>query len=80
MDYCLTQGSFDGSFLNGNEIYLQPIYRISQKTVNFDSFEVFKCIGTGGFSRVYLCKFKEDGNFYAMKIIEKDSLVKKKKK
>jgi hypothetical protein len=38
MDYCLTQGSFDGSFLNGNEIYLEPIYRISQKAVNFNSF------------------------------------------
>lgn len=30
-----------------------------------------KCIGVGGFSRVYLVKKKSTGKFFAMKIIDK---------
>ena len=37
-------------------------------------------VGSGGFSKVYLCRFKKDGNFYAMKVIDKDVIVKNKKK
>ena len=37
-------------------------------------------IGSGGFSKVYLSRFKKDGNFYAMKVIDKDVIVKNKKK
>lgn len=44
------------------------------------SFEIIKCIGAGGFSKVFLVKFKEDGKFYAMKLIDKDFIVKNKKK
>ena len=45
-----------------------------------DCFEIIKLIGSGGFSKVYLCRFKKDGTFYAMKVIEKDVIVKNKKK
>lgn len=45
-----------------------------------DCFEIIKQIGSGGFSKVYLCRFKKDGTFYAMKVIEKDVIVKNKKK
>ena len=37
-------------------------------------------IGSGGFSKVYLCRFKKDGQFYAMKVIDKEVIVKNKKK
>ena len=40
-----------------------------------DCFEIIKLIGSGGFSKVYLCRFKKDGTFYAMKVIEKDVIV-----
>lgn len=39
-----------------------------------------KCIGTGGFSKVFLCRFKETGVFYAMKVIDKEFIIKNKKK
>ena len=37
-------------------------------------------IGSGGFSKVFLCRFKKDGQFYAMKVIDKEVIVKNKKK
>jgi len=36
-------------------------------------------VGSGGFSKVFLCRFKKDGNFYAMKVIDKDVIDKNKK-
>lgn len=38
---------------------------------------LIKCIGVGGFSRVYLSKSKDDGYFYAIKIIDKKSIKQK---
>lgn len=35
---------------------------------------MFKCIGVGGFSKVYLCRDKRDGTFYAAKFMEKQRL------
>ncbi len=32
---------------------------------------MFKCIGVGGFSKVYLSRDKRDGIFYAAKFMEK---------
>ena len=37
-------------------------------------------IGSGGFSKVFLCRLKRDGQFYAMKVIDKEVIVKNKKK
>jgi serum/glucocorticoid-regulated kinase 2 len=45
-----------------------------------DSFEVIKMIGSGGFSKVFLCRLKKDGQFYAMKVIDKEVIVKNRKK
>lgn len=43
-------------------------------------FQIIKQIGSGGFSKVFLCKSKIDANFYAMKLIEKQMVIKNKKK
>lgn len=45
-----------------------------------EDFQIIKQIGSGGFSKVYLCKSKIDNNFYAMKLIDKDMIIKNKKK
>ncbi len=37
-------------------------------------------IGSGGFSKVFLCRLKKDGQFYAMKVIDKEIIVKNRKK
>ena len=42
-------------------------------------FTFLKCIGAGGFSRVYLVKKKSNGRFYAMKLIDKEFIIKNKK-
>lgn len=39
------------------------------------NFEIIKCIGTGGFSRVFLTRFKPNGKFYALKLMEKEGLL-----
>ena len=36
-----------------------------------EGYSVLKCIGVGGFSKVYLTRDKIDGAFYAAKFIEK---------
>ena len=41
---------------------------------------MLKLIGSGGFSKVFLSRFKKDGQFYAMKVIDKEVIVKNKKK
>ncbi len=54
---------------------IEPIWR--QKKVEqtkLADFEIIKCIGTGGFSRVFLTRLKATGVFYALKLMEKDGL------
>jgi serine/threonine protein kinase len=66
--------------LNGSHITLRPIFKEIHQNITLNSFEIIRCIGSGGFSSVYLCRFKEDGKFYAMKVIDKTFIVKNKKK
>lgn len=80
IDYCLTLPDMDASFLNGKSLSLTPVYRKKQDNVDINSFEILHCIGTGGFSKVFLVRFMEDGKFYAMKVISKDFILKHKKK
>lgn len=48
--------------------------------MNLGSFQILRAIGSGGFSKVFLCRFKGDGLFYAMKVISKSFILKQKKK
>ena len=54
---------------------VEPIWR-SKKTdhIHLSDFDIIKCIGTGGFSRVYLARLKATGVFYALKLMEKEGL------
>uniref|UniRef100_A0A8C0H9Q8 cAMP-dependent protein kinase catalytic subunit alpha n=1 Tax=Chelonoidis abingdonii TaxID=106734 RepID=A0A8C0H9Q8_CHEAB len=47
-----------------------------QNTASLDQFERIKTLGTGSFGRVMLVKHKETGNHYAMKILDKQKVVK----
>jgi serine/threonine protein kinase len=67
------------SFLNGTLLQLIPIQKIPCPQVDISSFDIYNCIGVGGFSKVFLCRFKEDGKFYAMKLIDKRLILKHKK-
>ena len=50
------------SFLNGSRVGLKD-------------FEFIRCIGMGGFSKVYLVREKSTSCYYAMKLIEKRSIL-----
>ena len=47
--------------------------------ITLKDFIFLKCIGVGGFSRVYLVKKKSTGKFFAMKLIDKEFIIKNKK-
>ena len=40
-----------------------------------DDFDRIKTLGTGSFGRVMLVKHKQNGNYYAMKILDKQKVV-----
>jgi serum/glucocorticoid-regulated kinase 2 len=43
--------------------------------ISLKDFIFMKCIGVGGFSRVYLVRKKSNGRFYAMKLIDKEFIL-----
>jgi serine/threonine protein kinase len=47
--------------------------------VTLKDFKFLKCIGVGGFSRVYLVKKKSTGRIFAMKLIDKEFILKNRK-
>ncbi|XP_057662661.1 cAMP-dependent protein kinase catalytic subunit 1-like [Diorhabda carinulata] len=47
-------------------------------TAQLEDFKLMKVLGTGSFGKVMLCKYKEDDNMYAMKIMEKVNIVRTK--
>lgn len=66
--------------MNGQSIYLKP-EKIEpvRREVALEHFEIIRQIGSGGFSKVFLCRSKIDNKFYAMKMIDKDMIIKNKK-
>ncbi|OMJ07534.1 Ribosomal protein S6 kinase beta-2 [Smittium culicis] len=47
----------------------------SQQKVSLDHFDVIKLIGSGGYGKVYLVKNKKTSKHYAMKALQKSSIV-----
>ncbi|XP_043362751.1 cAMP-dependent protein kinase catalytic subunit alpha-like isoform X2 [Dermochelys coriacea] len=58
------------------EDFLKKWESPSQNTASLDQFDRIKTLGTGSFGRVMLVKHKETGNHYAMKILDKQKVVK----
>ncbi|CAM4606236.1 cAMP-dependent protein kinase catalytic subunit alpha-like isoform X1 [Lepidochelys kempii] len=58
------------------EDFLKKWESPSQNTASLDQFDRIKTLGTGSFGRVMLVKHKETGNHYAMKILDKQQVVK----
>ncbi|CAD8157658.1 unnamed protein product [Paramecium octaurelia] len=70
LDYYLTTNK-DLAVLSNQTLSLKPLYGIYQNGINLDSFYFLQCIGIGGFSRVYLVRYKFNGQFMALKMISK---------
>ena len=50
---------------------------IFQNTSKLEDFDRLKTLGTGSFGRVMLAQHKENKNYYAMKILDKQKVSKK---
>lgn len=54
------------------ELFMNKI-KITKEGSILNNFEIIKCVGTGGFSRVYLCR--AFGKLMALKAINKQFIV-----
>ncbi|CAD8072433.1 unnamed protein product [Paramecium primaurelia] len=80
IDYYLQQPNKSLEIFSGQTLNLQPFYGTSQQSkITLKDFIFVKCIGVGGFSRVYMVKKKSNGRFYAMKLIDKEFIIQNKK-
>ncbi|CAD8068434.1 unnamed protein product [Paramecium sonneborni] len=61
------------------EPFLNVEQELKQCKVSLKDFEFIRCIGVGGFSKVYLVREKKTGLFYAMKLIEKKPIMQQNK-
>jgi len=53
----------------------RPSQHAIEKKIGVEDFQQLKVIGRGGFGRVLLVKKRDTGEFYAMKILKKSSIV-----
>lgn len=68
-----------GERVTGNlQIKWEYTHEDSKKLYGPDSFEVLRLLGKGTFGQVYQVKKKDNGRIYAMKILSKKLIVKKK--
>ncbi|CAD8095078.1 unnamed protein product [Paramecium sonneborni] len=60
-------------------LVIKPVFEIENEIqtskVSLKDFEFIKCIGMGGFSKVYLVKERKTGKYFAMKLIEKNPII-----
>ncbi|XP_068778945.1 cAMP-dependent protein kinase catalytic subunit alpha isoform X4 [Struthio camelus] len=63
-------------FLKKWENPAQPTRRGPQNTASLEQFERIRTLGTGSFGRVMLVRHKDSGHHYAMKILDKQKVVK----
>lgn len=69
---------FENATLSLEPLFLEIIPH-QRDFVNLKDFNFIKCIGLGGFSRVYLVQQKTSGKMFALKLIDKMFIIKNKK-
>ena len=69
------------ALLQDGEVLIAHFAKISasKRQISVNDFELIKVIGRGGFSRVILCRKKDTGRLYAMKILKKSKIIREKK-
>jgi serine/threonine protein kinase len=74
VDYLLTLGHRKVKELKTKRLEFSACrIRVDGRGALLRNFEIIKCVGTGGFSRVYLCRGY--GQLMALKVINKDFIV-----
>lgn len=71
-----SSGNFKEFLEKAREEFKQRWDNPLMNTAALDDFDRIKTLGTGSFGRVMLVKHKQTGNFYAMKILDKQKVVK----
>lgn len=59
------------------KLLIQPVSLCGEAGGGLQEFEIKRAVGCGGFSRVFLVRSRQDGKFYAMKLLGKELLVRK---
>lgn len=55
---------------------MKPIFQLPVKgRVRLDHFRLVRCLGSGGFSLVYLARDNWSGQYYALKLINKQFIL-----
>lgn len=73
LDYTLANKT---SILPSGKYDLKPWFLESVKgNVGLKDFRIIRCLGTGGFSLVYLARDKWKGDFYALKLMDKSFIL-----
>ncbi|KAK6104936.1 cAMP-dependent protein kinase catalytic subunit alpha [Brugia pahangi] len=72
----LRQKYFKEFLERAREDFKQRWENPTQNTAQLDDFDRIKTLGTGSFGRVMLVKHKQNGSYYAMKILDKQKVVK----
>lgn len=62
-----------------NHLSLVPLYK-NTKLAGLNKYKILKCLATGGFSKVYLARSLENGEFYAAKFVDKTKVASDDKK
>lgn len=52
----------------------------SSSDVQIDNFKILKVIGRGSFGKVYLVQKKDSGEYFAMKTLKKDVILRRNQK
>uniref|UniRef100_A0A671QWN4 Protein kinase domain-containing protein n=1 Tax=Sinocyclocheilus anshuiensis TaxID=1608454 RepID=A0A671QWN4_9TELE len=73
---CLTYGVVKEFFAQAKEDFSRKWDFQPQSTSCLDDFDRLKTLGTGSFGRVMLVKHRQLGRYYAMKILDKEKVVK----
>lgn len=73
--------SSDGVKTRVSTLEMTPGYEeLYSKSVNINHFEIVRVIGRGSFGKVYLVIQKETNEYYAMKVLKKESISTKSQK
>ncbi|CAD8163008.1 unnamed protein product [Paramecium octaurelia] len=86
VDYILSKVERPLSLLNSIQLQpliIEPVFALENEIktprVSLKDFEFIRCIGMGGFSKVYMVRERRSGQYYAMKLIEKSPIIQQNK-
>ncbi|KAI7907197.1 kinase-like domain-containing protein [Cokeromyces recurvatus] len=72
-DEKLYEVALDENYISSSLTINSPLTSVNRK-VCLDDFEMLKLLGRGAYGKVMLCRHKESGILYAMKVLKKASL------